>query len=222
VLQCEVSLLASAIRCSRWLNWSRNSSHFVWNLKGLSHVYKSLLSLDPEPDKYSQPHVIFISCNVVAFRLKSFTRVVSAPSVSRSFKKRNWTPWLWYARELYRPSDRRLSAKLVPAFADRGYCVVSATGPQGRILAFLDRPRSSYSPLFDHSCTKIFIMHYAFFLMSEYYLHSFALKHPASLFLIRLASQGWQPYRHLCSGCLGNVGSSTSHNPVGLHSLLRG
>jgi hypothetical protein len=30
------------------------------------------------------------------------------------------TPWLESASELYRPSDSRLSAKLVPTFADRG------------------------------------------------------------------------------------------------------
>jgi hypothetical protein len=43
------------------------------------------------------------------------------------------------ASELYRPSDRRLSAKLVQTFADRGCSVVSATDPYGRILGFLDR-----------------------------------------------------------------------------------
>jgi hypothetical protein len=32
-------------------------------------------------------------------------------------------------RELYRPSDRRLSAKLVPTLTDRGCRVVSATNP---------------------------------------------------------------------------------------------
>jgi hypothetical protein len=32
----------------------------------------------------------------------------------------------------YRPSDRRLSATLVPTFADRGCRVVSATDPYGR------------------------------------------------------------------------------------------
>jgi hypothetical protein len=36
------------------------------------------------------------------------------------------------ASELYLPSDRRLSAKLVPTFADRGCRVVSATDPPGR------------------------------------------------------------------------------------------
>jgi hypothetical protein len=41
----------------------------------------------------------------------------------------------------YRPSEHRLSAKLVPTFADRGYRVVSATEPDGRILGFLDLNR---------------------------------------------------------------------------------
>jgi hypothetical protein len=39
-------------------------------------------------------------------------------------------------------SDRLLSAKLVPTFADRGCRVVSATDPYCRIVGFLDR--SSY------------------------------------------------------------------------------
>jgi hypothetical protein len=34
--------------------------------------------------------------------------------------------------ELYRPSARRLSAKLVPTLADRGCSVVSATNTHGR------------------------------------------------------------------------------------------
>jgi hypothetical protein len=31
------------------------------------------------------------------------------------------TPWPESVSELYRPSDRRMSAKLVPTFADRGH-----------------------------------------------------------------------------------------------------
>jgi hypothetical protein len=42
-----------------------------------------------------------------------------------------------------RPSDRGLSAKLVPTFADRGFHVVSVTDPYGRILGFLYRSRYS-------------------------------------------------------------------------------
>jgi hypothetical protein len=44
-------------------------------------------------------------------------------------------------RELYGPRDRRLSAKLVPTFADRGCHVVSMTDPYDRILGFLDWSR---------------------------------------------------------------------------------
>jgi hypothetical protein len=46
------------------------------------------------------------------------------------------------ASELYRPSDRPLSAKLVTTFGDRWRCVVSSQDPYARIIAFLDR--SSY------------------------------------------------------------------------------
>jgi hypothetical protein len=38
-------------------------------------------------------------------------------------------------------SGLRLSAKLVPTFADRGCRVVSATDPHSRVLGFLDRRR---------------------------------------------------------------------------------
>jgi hypothetical protein len=41
------------------------------------------------------------------------------------------------ASELCRPSDRLLSAKLVPTFADRGCHMVSVTDPYCRNLSFL-------------------------------------------------------------------------------------
>jgi CBS-domain-containing membrane protein len=43
--------------------------------------------------------------------------------------------------ELYRPSDRCLSATLVPTFADRGCHVVGVMDPYSHILGFLDRSR---------------------------------------------------------------------------------
>jgi hypothetical protein len=52
--------------------------------------------------------------------------------------KKKQTPWPESASELYRPSDRRLSAKWLPTFADRRRHVVSMTDPYGRILGFLD------------------------------------------------------------------------------------
>jgi hypothetical protein len=45
-------------------------------------------------------------------------------------------PWPQSASEIYRPSDRPLSAKLVSIFADRGCQVVSVTDPCGSILGF--------------------------------------------------------------------------------------
>jgi hypothetical protein len=55
------------------------------------------------------------------------------------FKKK--TPWSESASELYRPSDRSLSAKLVQTFEDTGFYVVSVTERYGHILDFLDRSR---------------------------------------------------------------------------------
>jgi hypothetical protein len=49
------------------------------------------------------------------------------------------TPWPESASELYRPSDRRLSAKLVLTFADRRCHVVSVTDTYGHFLGLLDR-----------------------------------------------------------------------------------
>jgi hypothetical protein len=51
------------------------------------------------------------------------------------------TPWPLSTSELYRPSDRCSSAKLVLTFEGGGYCVVSATAPYGRSLRFQDRSR---------------------------------------------------------------------------------
>jgi hypothetical protein len=65
-------------------------------------------------------------------------------SFSLSLQKQNnkkQTPWSESPSELYRPSDRRLPAKLVPTFAEGGCYVVSVTDPYGRILGFLDRRR---------------------------------------------------------------------------------
>jgi hypothetical protein len=69
----------------------------------------------------------------------------SASSETRSLDgyspENTHTPWPEFASELYRQSDRRLSAKLVPTFEDRRCRVVTVTDPYGRILGFLDRSR---------------------------------------------------------------------------------
>jgi hypothetical protein len=60
-------------------------------------------------------------------------------------KQNGGTPWPDSASEIYIPSDSRLSAKLVPTFADRGCCVISATDPYGRNLGFLDQNKTGWN-----------------------------------------------------------------------------
>jgi hypothetical protein len=56
-----------------------------------------------------------------------------------------WPEWPESAIELYRPSGRRrLSAKLVPTFADIECCVVSTTDLYDRILGFLNGHTEDY------------------------------------------------------------------------------
>jgi hypothetical protein len=55
------------------------------------------------------------------------------------------TPWPESANELYRPSDRRLSAKLVSTFADRGLLRSQrGASPTDVISEFLDRSHSFF------------------------------------------------------------------------------
>jgi hypothetical protein len=54
------------------------------------------------------------------------------------------------SRTSYQPSDRHLSAKLMPTFADRGCHVVSVTEPYVHILGFLDRSRYFFFQVAPH------------------------------------------------------------------------
>jgi hypothetical protein len=60
---------------------------------------------------------------------------------SYQLRTKTKTPWPESANELYRPSDRRLSTKIVSTYADRGSHVVSVTDPYGRSLGFPDQSR---------------------------------------------------------------------------------
>jgi CBS-domain-containing membrane protein len=55
------------------------------------------------------------------------------------FPTKTKTLWPESASKLYRSSDRRLSAKLVPTFADRGCHVISVTDSCGHFLGSVDR-----------------------------------------------------------------------------------
>jgi hypothetical protein len=67
-----------------------------------------------------------------------------------NLKKKLKTPWPESASELYRPSDRRLSVKLMPTLEDRGSHVVSVNDPYGRIFEFLDRSRYNFFQVAPH------------------------------------------------------------------------
>jgi hypothetical protein len=54
------------------------------------------------------------------------------------------TLWSQSASELYQPSNRHFSAKLLSTFLHRRYNVVSVMDPYGRILGFWDQSRYSF------------------------------------------------------------------------------
>jgi hypothetical protein len=86
----------------------------LWNISGILKLILSPSALyNLLPGKYYNPGLLY--CN----KLKK-------------------TKLRGLASELYRPSYRRLSAKLVATFLDTGCDVVSVTNPYGRILGFLD------------------------------------------------------------------------------------
>jgi hypothetical protein len=114
----------NSLKSSKFHNWS---CRIILDLPNLSPLFASI----------SGPYVaVILSTNIL--------NMFSVCSGSLSLHKRKQTPWPLSARELYPPNDRRLSAKFVPAFADRECHVISVTDPCGRILGFLDRGSLSF------------------------------------------------------------------------------
>jgi hypothetical protein len=77
------------------------------------------------------------------------------------------TPWPDSASEVYRPSDRRLSVKLVPTFADGGFRVVSTADHYGRNLELLDRNMQDGMEI-THAATKRRRMKYHMLLLRNF------------------------------------------------------
>jgi hypothetical protein len=116
----------TAVLCPDWLGSHRGFVNFAGN--SFSYLFIDLLCNMP----FLRQFTILIS---VSYKL----RVILGWYKQNQTNKQ--TPWSESASELYRPSDRRLSAKWLPTFADKGCQVVSVTDPYGRILGFLDRNR---------------------------------------------------------------------------------
>jgi hypothetical protein len=93
--------------------------------------------------------LIYLFHEVERANLYEFCCGLFAPSVGNIYIEENWhsctknktNSWSESASKLHRPSDRRLLAKWLPTFADRGCHMVSVTDPYGPILGFLDRCR---------------------------------------------------------------------------------
>jgi hypothetical protein len=85
--------------------------------------------------------VLQVICDEEKIKDCSVLKMKLFRNLLRNKTKLNSTPWSESASELYRPSDRRLSAKWLPNFADRVCHVVSVTDSYGLILVFLYRSR---------------------------------------------------------------------------------
>jgi hypothetical protein len=97
-----------------------------------------IIIIIPRYDRIDVCLLIYLSYSSYIYLLPPSFFFVSSYESDVMVKKK---PWPESASELYRPSDRRLSAKLVPTFADRKCQVVRVTDPYDRILRFLDQSR---------------------------------------------------------------------------------
>jgi hypothetical protein len=116
-----------------------------------THCASTSCSACWENDFLSQAHQVIGTHWRKAFVAEMFKESLTWKNICRKFAEFHdranlichikKTFWPESASELYRPSDRLLSAKFVPNFVDRGCYVVSATNPNGRFLCFIDRSR---------------------------------------------------------------------------------
>jgi hypothetical protein len=91
---------------------------------------------------------ISLPCNRVTTKAHNLPSSVDMQSwVLGALISKQTNPVAWARERIYRPSDHRLSAKLVPTFTDRGCHVISVTDPYYRILGFLDRARINAFPI---------------------------------------------------------------------------
>jgi hypothetical protein len=91
-------------------------------------------SLTPQP-----PFLLNVLQDMLMMQEHVFRKSVlySSAVLTTTKKQKKQTLWPESTSELYQPRDRRLSAKLVPTFADIGCHAGSVTGPYGHTLGFL-------------------------------------------------------------------------------------
>jgi hypothetical protein len=121
-------ILKTEAMFSRNDSWFQRTTRLCISEDSTLHKKREKLQFHAEISVYCREK--FVSSSQVIVLICHILDVGS--NLARVKKK---TQWPETASELYRPSDRRLSAKRLPTCADRGCHVVSATDPSGRILS---------------------------------------------------------------------------------------
>jgi hypothetical protein len=143
--------------CWKWLKWynaTENYLCFGFRLDAHCSVHgrgNRNCSLQIQKDVCTPQYIIKGCCssclhakNMSAVEIRSELCAVYGKNVMKN-------SMTWVSERTIPTEQSRLSAKLVPALADRGCYVVSVTDPYGRILSFLDRSRYVF---FQVACTQ--------------------------------------------------------------------
>jgi hypothetical protein len=128
------ALNVDALKCS-------SACNFVYQTSFVKRYNRSLSTSCRQLPNFPPPPKITFKRNKLRFEyeLVEWCSVTNDIPALTLIKK---SPWPQSASELYRPSDRLLSEKLVPTLFAEGRChVVSVTNPYGCNLGFLDRCR---------------------------------------------------------------------------------
>jgi hypothetical protein len=115
--------------CNRVLHWLTVRSQFGCTIRKSEYLTSWLMVLFFWKGIWWTGKVFWIVSNLINIPNRKFVAVKWFALLKLK------TPWSESASELYRPSDRRLSAKRLPTCADRGCHMVSVTDPSGRILS---------------------------------------------------------------------------------------
>jgi hypothetical protein len=102
---------------------------------------------------YSRKY-IFLNIATAGYMLLNNHTIAFWKLKQRTVKYTKKLPGFESASELYRSSDRRRSAKLVPTLADRGCHVLCATSPSDRNFDFLDLEPLLFLPSNSSNCSR--------------------------------------------------------------------
>jgi hypothetical protein len=135
------SFSSAVLRCDRLVIWRLGEWRKCREFPATHSDYQTVNQRGEVPTMLTLKSLAACRTNDLTSRNRAITRLKlsSKELILQTFTKES--SWPEFACELYRPSDRRLSAKLVPTFAGRGRHVVSVTDPYCCIIDFLDRSR---------------------------------------------------------------------------------